>query len=154
MQGDSTDSMRDEAQDSMRDEAQQIEARMSHVTVNINGRAYRMACEDGQEDHLSQLASGLNERVEQLRGSFGEIGDSRLVVMAALMLGDELGEAKQRIGKLEEELSGLQDARAAAAGRSQSTQAAVVAALNAAAERIERVTRGLNQSLGEGVGIG
>jgi cell division protein ZapA len=154
MQGDSTDSMRDEAQDSMRDDAQQIEARMSHVTVNINGRAYRMACEDGQEDHLSQLASGLNERVEQLRGSFGEIGDSRLVVMAALMLGDELSEAKQRVGKLEEELSGLQDARAAAAGRSQSTQTAVVAALNAAAERIERVTRGLNQSLGEGVGIG
>jgi cell division protein ZapA len=146
MQGDSTDSMRDEGQ--------QIEARMSHVTVNINGRAYRMACEDGQEDHLSQLASGLNERVDQLRGSFGEIGDSRLVVMAALMLGDELSEAKQRIGKLEEELSGLQDARAAAAGRSQSTQAAVVAALNAAAERIERVTRGLNQSLGEGVAIG
>jgi cell division protein ZapA len=127
---------------------------MSHVTVNINGRQYRMACEDGQEDHLSQLAAGLNERVEQLRGSFGEIGDNRLVVMAALMLGDELSEAKQRIGKLEGEVTGLQDARVAAADRSQSTQAAVVAALNAAAERIERVTRGLNQSLRDGVGIG
>jgi cell division protein ZapA len=127
---------------------------MSHVTVNINGRQYRMACEDGQEDHLSQLAAGLNERVEQLRGSFGEIGDNRLVVMAALMLGDELSEAKQRIGKLEGEVTGLQDAGVAAADRSQSTQAAVVAALNAAAERIERVTRGLNQSLRDGVGIG
>jgi cell division protein ZapA len=154
MRDEAQDSRRDEREDSMRDETQPIDARMSHVTVNIAGRAYRMACEDGQEDHLAQLATGLNERIEQLRGSFGEIGDSRLVVMAALMLGDELSEAKQRIGKLEEELSGLQNARAAAAGRSQSTQAAVVAALNAAAERIERVTRGLNQSLGEGVGIG
>jgi cell division protein ZapA len=146
MQGDSTDSTRDEAQS--------IEARMAHVTVTINGRQYRMACEDGEEDHLSHLATGLNERVEQLRGSFGEIGDNRLVVMAALMIADELSEAKQRIGRLEEEMASLREARVAAAGRSQSTQAAVAAALNAAAERIERVTKGLNQSLTEGVGIG
>jgi cell division protein ZapA len=146
MQGDSTDSTRDEAQP--------IEGRMAHVTVTINGRQYRMACEDGEEDHLSHLASGLNERVDQLRGSFGEIGDNRLIVMAALMVADELSEAKQRIGRLEEEMAGLRDARVAAAGRSQSTQAAVAAALNAAAERIERVTKGLNQSLTEGVGIG
>jgi cell division protein ZapA len=145
MHGDSTDSPRNEVEPA---------ERMAHVTVNINGRAYRMACEDGQEDHLAELATGLNARVEQLRGSFGEIGDNRLVVMAALMLGDELSEARQRISKLEAEVSSLQDARISAAGRSQSTQAAVVAALNAAAERIERVTRGLNQSLGEGVGIG
>jgi cell division protein ZapA len=147
MHGDST-------QDSTRDEAQPIEAHMAHVTVTINGRQYRMACEDGQEDHLAELASGLNERVEQLRGSFGEIGDNRLVVMAALMVADELSEMKERIRRLEEEIASLRDARVAAAGRSQSTQAAVAAALNAAAERIERVTRGLNQGLSEGVGIG
>jgi cell division protein ZapA len=146
MQGDSTDSTRDEAQP--------VEANMAHVTVTINGRQYRMACEDGEEDHLSHLAGGLNERVEQLRGSFGEIGDNRLVVMAALMVADQLSEATQRIGRLEEEMAGLRDARVAAAGRTQSTQAAVAAALNAAAERIERVTKGLNQSLTEGVGIG
>jgi cell division protein ZapA len=147
MHGDST-------QDSMRDEAQAIDSRMSHVTVTINGRQYRMACQDGEEDHLSELAAGFNERVDQLRVSFGEIGDNRLVVMAALMVADELSEAKKRIGRLEEEMAGMRDARVAAAGRSQSTQAAVVAALNAAAERIERVTRGLNKSLTEGVGIG
>jgi cell division protein ZapA len=147
MHGDST-------QDSTHDEAQAIDSRMSHVTVTINGRQYRMACQDGEEDHLSELAAGLNERVDQLRISFGEIGDNRLVVMAALMVADELSEAKKRIGRIEEEMGGMRDARVAAAGRSQSTQAAVVAALNAAAERIERVTRGLNQSLTEGVGIG
>ncbi len=127
---------------------------MAHVTVTINGRQYRMACEDGQEGHLTRLATDLDQRVEQLRGNFGEIGDSRLLVMAALTVSDELSEAAQRVRRLEEELSGLQDVQAAAAGRSQVTQAAVATALNAAAERIERVTRSLNQSLGDGVGIG
>jgi cell division protein ZapA len=127
---------------------------MAHVTVTINDRQYRMACEDGQEGHLTRLATDLNRRVEQLRGNFGEIGDSRLLVMAALTVSDELSEAAQRVRRLEEELSGLQDAQVAAADRSQVTQAAVATALNAAAERIERVTRSLNQSLGDGVGIG
>jgi len=127
---------------------------MAHVTVTINDRQYRMACEDGQEGHLTRLATDLNQRVEQLRGNFGEIGDSRLLVMAALTVSDELSEAAQRVLRLEEELSGLQDAQVKAADRSQVTQAAVATALNAAAERIERVTRSLNQSLGDGVGIG
>jgi cell division protein ZapA len=127
---------------------------MAHVTVTINDRQYRMACEDGQEGHLTRLATDLDQRVEHLRGNFGEIGDSRLLVMAALTVSDELSEAAQRVRRLEEELSGLQDAQVKAAGRSQVTQAAVATALNAAAERIERVTRSLNQSLGDGVGIG
>jgi cell division protein ZapA len=127
---------------------------MAHVTVTINGRQYRMACEDGQESHLEQLAADLGRRVDELRENFGEIGDNRLLVMAALTLSDELSETRQRMRRLEGDLGGLQNARVAAADRSQATQAAVVAALNAAAERIEGVTRSLNQSLGEGVAIG
>jgi cell division protein ZapA len=127
---------------------------MAHVTVTINGRQYRMACEDGQESHLMRLAEDLERRIDELRGNFGEIGDSRLVVMAALTIGDELAEATQRVRRLEEEITGLQDGRVAAADRSKETQAAVAAALNAAAERIERVAKGLNQSLGNGVAIG
>ena len=127
---------------------------MAHVTVTINSRQYRMACEDGQEDHLTKLAHDLNRRVEQLRERFGEIGDNRLLVMAALTISDQLGEATRRIGRLEQELSGNQDARVAAADRSHATQAAVAAALNSAAERIERVTRSLNQGFGSEIAIG
>jgi cell division protein ZapA len=127
---------------------------MAHVTVTIAGRQYRMACEDGQEGHLEGLANDLDQRVARLRGSFGEIGDSRLLVMAALTLSDELSEARQQILRLQGELAGLQNARAASSDRSHATQAAVVAALNAAAERIEGVARGLNQGVGEGVAIG
>src|SRR6476659_8946122 len=127
---------------------------MSHVNVTIHGRQYRMACEDGQEDHLTRLAKDLDQRIEQLKGSFGAIGDMWLIVMAALTLGDELSEAAKRVRRLEEELTALQDARVASSERAQATQVAVAAALNAASERIESVTRGLNQSLGNGVGIG
>ena len=127
---------------------------MAHVTVTIAGRQYRMACEDGQQAHLEQLAADLDRRVGNLRENFGEIGDSRLLVMAALTLSDELTDVTGRIRRLESELSSLQEGRSAAAERSQATQAAVVAALNAAADRIERVTRSLNQSLGEGVALG
>lgn len=127
---------------------------MAHVTVTINSRQYRMACEDGQESHLMRLAEDLERRIGELRVNFGEIGDARLIVMAALMIGDELSEAAARSRKLEEEIASLQETRVNAAGRSQATQAAVAAALNSAAERIERVAKGLNQSLGNGVAIG
>ena len=127
---------------------------MSHVSVTIHGRQYRMACEDGQEDHLMRLAKDLDQRIEQLKTSFGAIGDMRLIVMAALTLGDELSEAAKRLRRLEEELSALQDARVASSERAQAMQIAVANALNSASERIESVTRGLNQSRGENVGIG
>ncbi|HET9903939.1 MAG TPA: cell division protein ZapA [Xanthobacteraceae bacterium] len=115
---------------------------MSHVNVTINGRQYRMACEDGQEDHLRALAESFDRRIGSLRANFGEIGDMRLTVMAALMLADELAEAESRLKAIEQERDGLREHGAA-------TQSAVIAALNAASERIEAVTRGLNQTLGE-----
>ena len=127
---------------------------MSHVSVAINGRQYRMACEDGQEGHLMRLARDLDQRIEQLRARFGEIGDMRLTVMAALTVADELVEAGKRLRRLEEEMAGLQDARVLAADRSQATQAAVAAALNSAAERIEQVTRSLNQTLSDEIAVG
>ena len=57
---------------------------MSHINVTINGRQYRMACEAGQENRLLRLAEGLEARIANLRGKFGEIGDGRLTVMAVL----------------------------------------------------------------------
>ena len=63
---------------------------MSQVNVTINGRQFRMACEDGQEDHVTDLARDLDARIEGLRAKFGEIGDTRLTVMAALTVADEL----------------------------------------------------------------
>jgi cell division protein ZapA len=122
---------------------------MSQVTVTINGRQFRMACEDGQEGHLIKLAQDLDQRIDRLRGNFGEIGDARLTIMAALTVADELADIRSRLGRVEEELSSLQDARVASADHARATQAAISAALNAAAERIEGLTRELNQTAAE-----
>ena len=127
---------------------------MSHINVTINGRQYRMACEEGQEVRLLKLAESLEARVEQLRGKFGEIGDQRLTVMAALTVCDELLDAGNRIRNLEQELDQLRDIRSAAVDRARQTQTAVASALNAAAERIERTTQVLNRTIGGGVAIG
>jgi len=126
---------------------------MSQISVTINGRQFRMACEDGQESHLTRLAKELDQRIDQLRSSVGEIGDTRLTVMAALTLADELSEMGTRMRRLEEELTALQDARVVSADRAQQTQSAIVAALNAAAERIEGLTRNLNEGVANGNGV-
>lgn len=127
---------------------------MSHVNVTINGRQYRMACEDGQEDHLRDLAEDFDRRVAAMRDSFGEIGEIRLTVMAALMVADELTEAREKLGRAEAELGSYKEAELTAADRAQATQAALVAALNAASERIERVSRSLNAGATETVALG
>jgi cell division protein ZapA len=127
---------------------------MNHINVTINGRQYRMACEEGQEARLLRLAESLQSRVETLRGKFGEIGDARLTMMAALTVCDELLDANQRIHGLEEELETLRNVRVAALDRAKATQAAVAHALNAAADRIERTTQVLNRTVGGGVAIG
>jgi len=127
---------------------------MSHINVTINGRQYRMACEEGQETRLLRLAESLESRVESLRGKFGEIGDARLTVMAALTACDELLDANSRIRMLEEELDALRNVRVVAADRARATQVAVANALNSAAERIEKTTQILNRTIGGGVAIG
>jgi cell division protein ZapA len=122
---------------------------MAHVSVNINGRQYRMACDDGQESHLTHLAQELDERIERLRVEFGEIGDMRLTVMAALTLSDELADARERASRLEQEVAVLQESGEAAAERAQATQAAIVTAFNSAAERIETAAQRLGEPAGK-----
>jgi cell division protein ZapA len=127
---------------------------MSHISVTINGRQYRMACEEGQEVRLLKLAESFESRIGSLRGKFGEIGDARLTVMAALTVADELMDANQRIRALEEELEALRDVRVAAADRTRAWQRGVAHALTAAAERIEKGTPVLNRTGGGGSAIG
>ena len=126
---------------------------MAQVTATIAGRQFRLACEDGQEDHLQALAKDIDARITELRRIFGEIGDTRLTVMAALMVADELSEASRRLRRLEEETAGLQDARVVAADRAKAASAAVVNAFNSAAERIEGLTKKLNATVTNGGGV-
>lgn len=121
---------------------------MSQVSVTINGRQFRMACEDGQEGHLMNLARDLDSRIDGLRAKFGEIGDTRLTVMAALTIADSLAETGLRIKRLEDELASLKDARTEAISLDKAAHTAIATALNAAAERIESIVKKLNQAGG------
>jgi cell division protein ZapA len=128
---------------------------MGHISVTINGRQYGLVCEDSLEAHLLRLAKDLDLRINEQRAKFGEIGDMRLTVMAALTIADELTDAGMRLRRLEAEVAALQDARMTAADRAQQTQVAIASVFNSAAERIERVAKSLNDGVGtNGVGLG
>ena len=114
---------------------------MAQVVVTIAGRTYRMSCEDGQEAHIEALAAEIDGKMSSLRGNFGEIGDQRLVVMAALTIADELSEARRKIGDLEQERQRLlAEAGDARQGRD-AREAFVTQTLDTAADRIEKVAR-------------
>lgn len=116
------------------------------VQVTIAGRSFRMACAPGEEEHLGQLAASVDTRIADLRSSFGEIGDQRLTVMAAITIADELAESRRRIAELEAQVATLtqtclQKDEAAAAWVESMAQT-----IDLAARRID----GLAQSVGGG----
>ena len=76
---------------------------MPLVNVMVNSRAYTIACDEGEEDHLRELAGRVDQKVKELLGSVGQVGDQRLLLMAALLIADELSAAKKEMGKLTEE---------------------------------------------------
>lgn len=73
---------------------------MAQVTVSVNGRDYTISCDDGDEEHVAELASYLDERVGELTGTVGQVGEARLLLMASLLIADELAEAYHEIDDL------------------------------------------------------
>ena len=114
---------------------------MSEVNVTINTRQYRMACENGQEQHLLKLAEDLDQRIAQLRASFGEIGDNRLTVMAAITFLDDRQELLGHIARLEDEAAQLRARQDAVEASVDRTEAEIAEAIVEAAERIDAVAR-------------
>ncbi|MDQ0390859.1 cell division protein ZapA [Labrys monachus] len=119
---------------------------MAHVSVTIAGRAYRMACDEGQEEHLLELGRQLDGKIDQLRSAFGEIGDMRLSVMAGIMIADELSETQRRVGALQHDLDELRNDRAGVLQREEETQARVTQALDEAANRVEKLVDALSRT--------
>ena len=74
---------------------------MAQVDVSINGRIYTVACGDGEETHLIELGRMVDERVSQLSGAVGQIGDAKLLVMASLLIADEMSDVRRQLAELE-----------------------------------------------------
>jgi cell division protein ZapA len=112
---------------------------MAQVSVTISGKTYRMACDDGEEPRLIALAERLNRSVEQLRARFGDIGDQRLTVMAAITIADQQADTEQRLKRAEAEIAALEDAHADLVNRRASVEADVAASLASVAQRLEEI---------------
>lgn len=96
-----------------------------------------MACDDGQEAHLESLAAQFDQYVDHLKGSFGDIGDQRLTVMAGVMVVDELLELKKKVKTLEEDLASLRESRISQTNESDEIRTDFVRQLDKASEKLE-----------------
>lgn len=105
---------------------------MAQLTLNINGKAYIIGCEDGQEAHLSQLGADFDAQVRQLAADVGQLGETRLFLMASMMTADEAHEAKHRLGQARAEIARLQSELARLELRA-------VTALENAAKKVEKL---------------
>jgi cell division protein ZapA len=108
---------------------------MAQVNVNVNGRPYAVGCEDGQEQHLMELARLFDRQVRQVSQDMGQLGETRLFLMGALLLADELSDIKGRLSATQAELARLQSDQARVETRA-------VGALEGAAKRIEKLANG------------
>jgi cell division protein ZapA len=103
---------------------------MAQLTIDVNGRPYLVGCEDGQEEHLRELARVFDGHVRRLTGEVGQLGETRLLLMGALMMADELADARTRLAHLQAESTRLRTELG-------TLERNATAALDAAAKRLE-----------------
>ncbi len=120
---------------------------MAQVEISINGRNFTIACDDGQESHLFELGKAVNGKVEELIASAGQIGDTRLFMMASLLLADDLADSLNKLREVEEAASKeVSDSPAVAPAPSDFDEDAVCQGLEQAAMHIENIAERLEQS--------
>jgi cell division protein ZapA len=117
---------------------------MAQVAVTIGGRTYRLACNEGEEEHLEELAREVDGKFDMIHKSFGEIGDQRLIVMAALTIADELAEARARIATLEAEAGRGAERERAGRHDAEIQTVAVAQAFGDLSQRIEKLAAALS----------
>jgi len=105
---------------------------MAQVSIEVNGRPYQVGCEDGQEQHLRELALIFDRQVRQVSQEMGQLGDTRLLLMGALLLADELADARNRLAAQQADIARLQSSQSRTENRA-------VLALENAAKRIEKL---------------
>jgi cell division protein ZapA len=111
---------------------------MGQVSVTVNGRQYDVGCDDGQEDRLRQLVDYVDGRMCEMVEAVGQIGEARLLLMASLLLADELSDAR---AELEIRREAPVDGTEAAADH---VRDAIGAEIEALADRIEVIAARLN----------
>ena len=78
---------------------------MANVNINFNGKDYLLSCDNGQEEHLIELAEYLNKKFKELKSELGNIGESKLLLISSIKIIDEYYETKKSIDKKKEEFN-------------------------------------------------
>lgn len=116
---------------------------MGQVTVTIADKVYRIACNDGQEEHLYKLAAELDRKIAEMRSAFGEIGDNRLTVMAAITFMDDREDMRRRLAELESEMSSIREQHRATDALQSKLETEIAASIMLAATKLNEITRRL-----------
>lgn len=110
---------------------------MGQVSVTLNGRTYRLECGEGEETHLIALAEYLGSHVDTMRRKFGQVGDDRLILMASLVVTDELWELRRQMQEMKATLAEARRDRSVANESVKHQQADLAARVKSAADRLE-----------------
>ena len=110
---------------------------MGQVTVVLNGRTYRLECGEGEESHLIALAEYLSSHVDTMKRKFGQVGDDRLILMASLLVTDELWELRREMEALKASLATARRDRSVADESAKSDKADLAGRIEAVADRLE-----------------
>jgi cell division protein ZapA len=120
---------------------------MGQVSVTLNGRTYRLECGEGEENHLIALAEYLSSHVDTMKQKFGQVGDDRLILMASLLVTDELWELRRQMQELKSSLAEARRDRSVADESAKSAQSDLAQRVSSVADRLEM----LNQRFGSEV---
>jgi cell division protein ZapA len=110
---------------------------MGQVSVTLNGRTYRLECGEGEETHLIALAEYLGSHVDTMRRKFGQVGDDRLILMASLVVTDELWELRRQMQEMKATLAEARRDRSVANESVKHQQADLAQRVSSAADRLE-----------------
>ncbi|MGV1015724.1 MAG: cell division protein ZapA [Methyloceanibacter sp.] len=110
---------------------------MGQINVTLNGRTYRLECGEGEEAHITELAEYLGSHVETMKHKFGQVGDDRLILMASLVVADELWDLRRQIEEMKTVLAEARRDKSASDESSKSAQSDLAARIAAAADRLE-----------------
>lgn len=113
---------------------------MANVSIRINGRLMEVACADGQEGHVQQLSVDLARKVQDLVRQLGQVGDTKLLAMAALVYADELYETGAEVEALRAQVAAQQAELRAA---QEALERATAGQLESAASRIDAIAKRL-----------
>jgi cell division protein ZapA len=119
---------------------------MAQVVVQVNDRPYTMQCSDGEERHLQELARLLDGEVTRIKQSVGQVGDIRVLLMAGLMVADQLAEARRRIEELQDQVNGLRESRSTAVNYGRTIEEQTAVRLNNAAKRIDALALSFSEA--------